>query len=303
LKIAVAKITGSREREVTREFLRLESHYLFEHHFCLVRRPNEKGHVERLVDFARANFLVPVPVTDDLARLNELLEQSCRKDLDRRLRGKPGPKTQLLEEERAAMLPFPKETFEARRVVAGQASSLSLVRFDDNDYSVPTAYAHREITIVASVDEIRLICADRLVARHPRDWGKGRVTYNPVHYLALLERKPGGLDFAKPLEHWDLPECFGILRRRLEAEREVEGTREFIKVLRLLEHASLSELGRAIDYALDIGTTEADAVRLILEHRRERPVKLFRLDGRPHLADVVVEPPHLMKYRSLLVEG
>ena len=111
-------------------------------------------------------------------------------------------------------------------------------------------------------------CVRSLVARHPRDWGKEHVVYNPVHYLALLERKPGGLDFAKPLENWDLPECFGVLRRRLETEREGEGTREFIKVLRLLEHADPCELGKAIDYALDIGTTEADAVRLILEHRR-----------------------------------
>jgi hypothetical protein len=301
-KIAVAKITGSRKREVTREFLRLESHYLFEHHFCLVRRPNEKGHVERLVDFGRANFLVPVPITDDLARLNAQLEQNCQSDLERKLRGKPGPKAQLLEEEQAVMLPFPKQSFEARRIVAGQASSLSLVRFDNNDYSVPTAFAHRDITIVASVDEIRLIAVDRLVARHARDWGKERVVYNPLHYLALLERKPGGFDFAKPLENWGLPECFWVLRRRLEAERESDGTREFIKVLRLLEHAEPDELGRAIDYALDIGTTEADAVRLILEHRRERPVKLFRLDGRPHLADVVVEPPHLDAYRTLLVE-
>jgi transposase len=301
-KIAVAKITGSRERKVTHEFLRLESHYLFEHHFCLVRRPNEKGHVERLLDFARANFLVPVPATDDLARLNEQLEQSCCNDLERKLRGKPGSKAQLLEEEQAVMLSFPQQSFEARRIVPGQASSLSLVRFDDNDYSVPTAFAHREITIVASVDEVRLVCADRLVARHLRDWGKEHVVYNPLHYLALLERKPGGLDFAKPLENWDLPECFGVLRRRLETEREGEGTREFIKVLRLLEHADPCELGKAIDYALDIGTTEADAVRLILEHRREQPVKLFRLDGRPHLADVVVEPPHLDVYRTLLVE-
>jgi len=301
-KIAVAKITGSRQREVTREFLRLESHYLFEHHFCLVRRPNEKGHVERLLDFARANFLVPVPVTDDLARLNEQLAENCRSDLDRKLRGKPGPKAQLLEEEQAALLPFPKQSFEARRIVPGQASSLSLVRFDDNDYSVPTAYAHREITIVAGVDEVRLIRTDRLVAKHRRHWGKGHVEYNPLHYLALLERKPGGLDFAKPLEHWDLPECFGVLRRRLETEREGEGTREFIKVLRLLEHASPAELAGAIEYALEIGTTEADAVRLILEHRREQPVKLFRLDGRPHLADVVVEPPHLAAYQTLLVE-
>ena len=66
-KIAVAKITGSRERQVTREFQRLQSHYLFDTQFCLVRRANEKGHVECLVDFGRANFLVPVPSVESLA--------------------------------------------------------------------------------------------------------------------------------------------------------------------------------------------------------------------------------------------
>jgi transposase len=62
LKIAVARITGGRGREVTDAFLRLKSHHQFESHFCLVRRPNEKRHVETLVGFARRNFLVPVPV-------------------------------------------------------------------------------------------------------------------------------------------------------------------------------------------------------------------------------------------------
>src|SRR5262249_58372321 len=69
-KMAVAKILGSRSRQVTREFHRLQSHYLFAPHFCLVRRPNEKGHVERLVDYARSNFLVPVPAVDSFAELN-----------------------------------------------------------------------------------------------------------------------------------------------------------------------------------------------------------------------------------------
>jgi hypothetical protein len=59
------------------------------------------------------------------------------------------------------------------------------------------------------------------------------VHYNPLHYLALLERKPGSLDFARPLEEWRLPDCFGVLRRRLEGERLSEGRREFIRVLRL----------------------------------------------------------------------
>jgi hypothetical protein len=51
-KIAVATIVGRRGATPTREFLRLESHFLFEHRFCRVRRPNEKGHVEVMVGFA-----------------------------------------------------------------------------------------------------------------------------------------------------------------------------------------------------------------------------------------------------------
>ncbi len=47
--IAVIEVLQGRERKLTREFLRLQSHYLFQEHFCLVRRANEKGHVERLV--------------------------------------------------------------------------------------------------------------------------------------------------------------------------------------------------------------------------------------------------------------
>ena len=57
--------TGGRDRKLTDAFLRLKSHNLFESHFCRVRRPNEKGHVETLVGFARRNFLVPVPVLHD----------------------------------------------------------------------------------------------------------------------------------------------------------------------------------------------------------------------------------------------
>ncbi|QDT70990.1 Integrase core domain protein [Lacipirellula limnantheis] len=60
-RVAIAKITGSRSRQLKSEFLRLQSHYLFQAHFCLVRRANEKGKVEGLVGFTRRNFLVPVP--------------------------------------------------------------------------------------------------------------------------------------------------------------------------------------------------------------------------------------------------
>jgi transposase len=300
-RIAVAKITGKRGREVTREFLRLESHYLFGHHFCLVQRPNEKGHVETLIGYSRRNYLVPVPATESLESLNADLEERCRKELGRKLRGKSATKKELLAEEQAWFLAIPPQEFEARRVTPAKANSLSLVRFECNDYSVPTDYAHHDVTVIGGIEEVRLVVGDRLVARHPRHWGKEHIEFNPVHYLALLERKPGALDYARPLENWNLPECFNILRRRQEAELEKHGTREFIKVLRLLEHATLPELTGAVEYALSIGANSADAVKLILQSRREAPVNLFCLDGHPHLKGVHVPPPHLEAYRSLRV--
>lgn len=298
-KTAVAKIVGPRERELTREFLRLKSHYLFDSHFCLVRRPNEKGHVERLVEYARSNFLVPVPTVDSLGQLNAELTARCRRDQERSVRGKSGTVATLLSEDRSRMLPLPARPFEARRVTEAAADSLSLVRFDTNSYSVPTKYAHRSVTVVATVSEVRLVHEDRVVARHPRCWGREQSLFDPLHYLALLERKPGGFDFARPLANWELPECFALLRRRLEAD-EQHGTKAFIRVLRLLETHSLAQLRDAVAVALDLGTEDPDSIRSVLEHRTDRPTELFRLDGRPHLAGVRVAVTDVSAYAALL---
>src|SRR5271168_1834079 len=66
--IAVSKVMMGTERELTRGFLTLESHYLFDHHFCRVGRGNEKGHVENHVGYSRRNLLVPVPSFPSWAR-------------------------------------------------------------------------------------------------------------------------------------------------------------------------------------------------------------------------------------------
>jgi hypothetical protein len=207
-----------------------------------------------------------------------------------------------LVEDQAAFLPLPKQPFEARRIEQASADSQSLVRFDTNSYSVPVRYAHRQITVVATVEEVRLVYEDRLIARHRRCWQKEQYIFEPVHYLALLERKPGGFDHARPLENWQLPECFALLRRRLEAEHGGPGTRKFIRVLRLLEWYSLAELTDAVEYALDIGIVDPDSIRVVVEHRSTAPVELFSLDGRPELARVQVEPTDVSAYQSLLME-
>jgi transposase len=299
-KIAVAKIAGRRGETPTREFLRLQSHHLYSHHFCLVRRPNEKGHTEGLVKFARSNFMVPIPQFDDFEEFNQKLADDCRNDLARKLRGKSGTKSELLEEERLAMRALPTNRFESRRVSNGKVNTLSLVRFDRNDYSVPTQFAHRQVVIVGALDQVRIVADSHVIAEHVRDWDSENVHYDPVHYLALLERKPNSLDFGKPFEHWKLPKGLDILRRRLEAESGSEGRREYIRILRLLENHPLDGLGRAVDRALEIGAVTVDVIQILLQEGREEPAKLFVLDDRPHLQDHSIPEPHIFEYNQLL---
>jgi hypothetical protein len=88
----------------------------------------------------------------------------------------------------------------------------------------------------------------------------------------------------------------------METEPDGLGTREYIRTLRLLESCSAAELASAVEYALDIGIHDADSIRVILEHRRESPVGLFSLDGRPHLKTVAVTETEVSAYQTLLTE-
>lgn len=304
-RVLVAKIVGAHERKLTDGFLKLQSHYLFREHFCRVRRPNEKGVVEGVVNFTRLNFFVPVPEVQDLDELNERLAAQCREDLKRRLRGKTATKADLLTQDREAFLELPPVPFDACRKQPTRGNSLSLVRFDDNDYSVPVAYAHHEILIKGYVDRVVLCHHDKVVAEHPRSWGREGVFFDYRHYLPLLERKPGALDHARPLADLHLPECFETLRRRLSAEesREGEGTREFIRVLRLLEDYPMGKVRSAVEKALAVGACSRDAVLQFLIPRFCWEKTSFLLDGREHLRGVKVTPVDLSTYTTLLSTG
>jgi hypothetical protein len=101
---------------------------------------------------------------------------------------------------------------------------LSLVRYRGNDYSVPTAYGHREVLVRGYVHEVVIACTADEIARHPRSYEREDFVFNPLHYLALLERKIGALDQAAPLVGWVLPAEFATLRRLLEVRMGKPGS-------------------------------------------------------------------------------
>ena len=139
-KIAVARILGDGRRKRTRVFGELQSHYLFKDRFGRPGKGNDNGKVEGLVGYARRNFMVPVPVFPDFEALNAHLLESCWKRLADRLRGHEGTIGERLAHDLAVFqkpLPAPYDACEKR---PGRVNSLLLVRYRNNDYSVPTAY-------------------------------------------------------------------------------------------------------------------------------------------------------------------
>ena len=299
-KIAVARITGPRDRKLTDEFLRLKSHHLFQEHFCLVRRPNEKGHVETLVGFARRNFLVPVPVAHGgLEGLNAGSRPTAAptsrggSGASRRPRPSCSPRNACGDAALAGRgVPGRSGRATHRRLaLAGPLRHQRLLGAD----GVRPSQAHRRRDGGHAPDRRR---KDR-GGRAPAVLGSRAVFYDPVHYLALLERKPGALDFAAPLAGWELPVCFGVLRRRLEAESRRAGDAAV--------HQGPAAAGAGEPEGADprrragVGAGRGRRRRGAADPGAPRrgPVGLFCLDGRPHLGRVAVPAPDLSAYASL----
>jgi transposase len=240
-KIAVARILGDGKRQRTRVFTELQSHYLFEDRFGRPGKGNDKGKVEGLVGYARRNFLVPIPVFESFEALNAHLLACCRRRMADCLRGHDGTIGERLERDLAAFqtpLPAP---YDACEKVPTSVSSLSLVRYRLNDYSVPTIYGHRDVLVRGYVHDVVISCGVDVIARHPRSYEREDFVFDPMHYLALIEQKINALDQAAPLAGWQLPEEFMTLRRLLEARMGKHGKREFVQVLRLMEAFKIEE--------------------------------------------------------------
>jgi transposase len=299
-KIAVARILGDGKRQRTRVFAELQSHYLFEDRFGRPGKGNDKGKVEGLVGWIRRNFLVPIPVFESFEALNAYLLECCCRRMADCLRGHDGTIGERLEHDLAALqtpLPAP---YDACEKVATTVSSLALVRYRLNDYSVPTTYGHSDVLVRGYVHDVVISCGAEVIARHARSYEREDFVFEPLHYLALLEQKTGALDQAAPLVGWGLPEEFVTLRRLLEARMGKRGKREFVQVLRLLETFRRDDVVAGIREAMARGTIGFDAVKHLVLCRIERRPPRLDLTIYPYLPRAAVATTSARTYLELL---
>jgi transposase len=299
-KLAVARILGDGRRQRTRVFAELQSHYLFADRFGRPGKGNDKGHVEGVVGYARRNFFVPIPRCDSYATLNARLRTQCEGRRAARLRGHAETIGERFARDRHALLPLPATPYDACDQRATRVSSLSLVRYHRNDYSVPVAYGHQAVLVRGYVHEVLVSCGATVIARHRRSYDREALVLDPRHYLALLEQKIGAVDQAAALAGWELPEEFGRLRRLLEARMGKAGTREYVQVLRLLETFELGVVHAAVHTALRLGALGFDAVKhLVLARLEHRPPRL-NLACYPYLPGARVATTAATAYLGLL---
>jgi transposase len=299
-KIAVARILGDGKRLRTRVFSELQSHYLFQDRFGRPGKGNDKGKVEGLVGFARRNFLVPIPVFDSFSALNEHLLTCCCKRMSDRLRGHSETIGARLQRDLSALQKPLPPPYDACEKVPTTVSSLSLVRYRRNDYSVPTSFGHREVMVRGYVHEVVIACGTEVIARHPRSYEREDFVFDPLHYLALIEQKINALDQAAPLVGWQLPEEFATLRRLLEARMGKPGKREFVQVLRLMEAFSIDDVTAAVRDAMARGAIGFDAIKHLVLCRIERRPPRLDMTIYPYLPKAMVATTSARSYMELL---
>ena len=176
--------------------LELAGHYHFAPKPCAPYRGNEKGKVERAIQYLRHSFF-EARRYQSIDDLNTQLHEWNERVAKARARPQdPDRKTvrEAFESERPRLLPLPEHPFSSALVKAVHSGKTPYVRFDLNDYSIPSTHTKRTLTLVATSAEVRVLEGDKEIARHARTYDRGRTVENRRHLDALSDEKRHAAD-------------------------------------------------------------------------------------------------------------
>src|SRR5271165_1274404 len=125
----------------------------------------------------------------------------------------------------------------------------------------------RPVDIHAYADRIVIRQDGRVVAEHPRAFGRGKIEYDAWHYVPVLARKPGALRNGAPFRDWVLPAALDRIQRKLAGSDD--GDRQMVKILAAVLSDGLSSVEAACAQALAENVHSANVVLNILARRRD----------------------------------
>ena len=284
--------------------LELCGHYHYAPRPCAPGRGNEKGRVERQIQYLRTSFFAARSFRD----VDDLNAQfrAWRDDVAHARRC-PGDETmtvgEALARERAYLLPLPVHPFEADLVRVVRSGKTPYVHFDRNLYSIPHTLKGVPLTLVVGPTTVRVLDRpDHEVARHARSWATGQVVEDPRHVEGLVRHKHA----ARELKGRDrlrvaVPETDGLFEVLALRGDNLGATTS--RLLSLLDDYGAQELRAAVVEALAREAFGAGSVAHILEQRRRArglapPVRV-ELPDDPRVRELRVRPHRLEEYDAL----
>jgi transposase len=271
LKTVVTKVLMGKDRVFNRRFQNLASHYLFEPVACTPAAGWEKGQVENQVGVVRHRFFVLRRRFASLEELNEWLEGECRNYAATAKHPEFKERTidQVFAEEKNKLLALPVSPFDGYQESVVRVTSQLLISFDRNRYSANAMAVGKTVSVRAYADRIVIVLNDTVVGVHQRHLGRDKFIYDPWHYLAVLERKPGALRNGAPFKRWDLPEALSEVRTLLEGRSG--GDRQFVGILSVVSRYGLEAVATACTQALSDKTVSSDVILSILSRTHDEP--------------------------------
>jgi transposase len=283
------------------------AHYRFEPRPVAIARGNEKGRVEKAIQFVRGAFFAARTFAS-LDDLNAQADAWCRGPAsDRRCPEDPSRGVaEVFAEEASLLLKQPDNPYPLVERMEVRAGKTPYVRFDQNDYSVPHTHVRRTLTVLADTDRLRIVQGHEVLATHPRSYDRGQQIEIPAHLQALVDAKRQARHHrATDRLAQAAPASRTLLRRAAERGHNL-GTIT-ASLARLLERYGPGPLDAAIIEALARDVPHPNAVRLALERQRDDrgqapPVALV-LPAHVRARDKIVRPHSLDTYDQLRKVG
>lgn len=248
--------------------LALAAHYRYQPRPVAPARGNEKGRVERAIRFIRERFFAARRFAD-LADLNAQAQQWC----DEVAAARPCPEDRsrsvqaVFEDERPHLLALPDEPFPSEERLAVSVGKTPYVRFDGNDYSVPHTLAGRTLSVLATLDTVRVVDGEAVVAMHPRSFDRGQQVEDAAHLAGLVAHKrQARAHRAQDRLHAAAPSTDALLRAAAAHGAHLGVLTRGL--LRLLDAHGAGALEAAIAEALSRDSPALGAVRQLLDQRR-----------------------------------
>ena len=285
--------------------LELAGHYHFAPKPCAPYRANEKGKVERAIQYLRHSFFAARHFRDVDDLNAQVASWTDRVAHARPAPGDPDrrPVSQLLDEERDRLLPLPEHRFEASLVKPVRTGKQPYIRFDLNDYSVPDELTRKPLVLIVSSDEVRITKKDgTVVARHERSYDRAQRIEDPKHLDALAAKKRRARELRGRNRLTDAcPQANEILETmclRGEPLRPVT-----TRLNRLLDRYGADELAVAIAMVIERGSPHPSSVGHVLDQRARARGVLPAIDvvlpDDPRVRDLDVRPHQLSDYDAL----